>query len=105
MITDVRLYVRDSLDSLRKSMRLTQIAIYDLAVKNEGLVLPGYTHLQRAQPVLAQHWLLAYVEQLERDRARLHDCRARVNIMPLGACALAGTGLNIDRFATAKARP
>ncbi|KAJ8541299.1 hypothetical protein K7X08_002115 [Anisodus acutangulus] len=61
------------------------------------------SHLQRAQPVLLQHLLLAYVEQLERDAGRLLDCRARVNFCPLGACALAGTGLPIDRFMTSDA--
>ncbi|XP_022861182.1 argininosuccinate lyase, chloroplastic-like [Olea europaea var. sylvestris] len=80
-----------------------QVALVKLALKNEGLIVPGYTHLQRAQPVLLQHLLLAYVEQLERDASRLLDCRERINFCPLGACALAGTGLPIDRFMTSDA--
>ncbi|WCJ40217.1 Argininosuccinate lyase chloroplastic [Euphorbia peplus] len=76
---------------------------FRLCFENEGLIVPGYTHLQRAQPVLLPHLLLAYVEQLERDASRLLDCRARVNFCPLGACALAGTGLPIDRFMTSDA--
>ncbi|KAK4352318.1 hypothetical protein RND71_027836 [Anisodus tanguticus] len=97
------------------------ISMVKLALQNQGLIVPGYTHLQRAQPVLLQHLLLAYVEQslyltiilsstndvllrfLERDAGRLLDCRARVNFCPLGACALAGTGLPIDRFMTSDA--
>jgi argininosuccinate lyase len=73
-----------------------------LASKYVDLIVPGYTHLQRAQPVLLPHLLLSYVEQLERDAGRLANCRERVNFCPLGACALAGTGLPIDRFQTAK---
>ncbi|KAJ6391412.1 hypothetical protein OIU77_025398 [Salix suchowensis] len=69
----------------------------------KGLIVPGYTHLQRAQPVLLPHLLLAYVEQLERDAGRLLDCKLRMNFCPLGACALAGTGLPIDRFMTSEA--
>ena len=61
------------------------------------MILPGYTHLQRAQPVLAAHYFLAYVEKYQRDRDRLADCRKRVNVLPLGAAALAGTSLPIDR--------
>ncbi|KAL0410693.1 UNVERIFIED_CONTAM: Argininosuccinate lyase, chloroplastic [Sesamum latifolium] len=68
-----------------------------------GFARQVYTHLQRAQPVLLQHLLLAYVEQLERDASRLLDCRVRMNFCPLGACALAGTGLPIDRFMTSEA--
>jgi argininosuccinate lyase len=67
------------------------------AESNHDLVLPGYTHLQRAQPVLAAHYFLAYLEKFERDRERLSDCRRRVNVLPLGAAALAGTSLPIDR--------
>ncbi|KAF8411363.1 hypothetical protein HHK36_003912 [Tetracentron sinense] len=83
--------------------RNDQVALVTLAAKNEGLIVPGYTHLQRAQPVLLQHLLLAYVEQLERDAGRLLDCRVRLNFCPLGACALAGTGLPINRFMTSDA--
>ena len=65
--------------------------------RERDVVIPGYTHLQRAQPVLAAHYFLAYVEKFQRDRERLADCRTRVNVLPLGAAALAGTSLPIDR--------
>src|SRR5205807_8144752 len=67
------------------------------AERDRELILPGYTHLQRAQPILAAHYFLAYIEKFQRDRERLADCRRRVNISPLGAAALAGTSLPIDR--------
>ncbi|CAF1882605.1 unnamed protein product [Brassica napus] len=76
---------------------------FQLAFNNKDLIVPGYAHLQSAQPVLLQHVLLTYVEQLERDAGRYIDCRERLNFCPLGACALAGTGLPIDRFMTASA--
>lgn len=101
--TDFRLWCRDAIDKIVARIRHLQVSIVILALKNEGLIVPGYTHLQRAQPVLLQHLLLAYVEQLERDAGRLLDCRARQNFSPLGACALAGTGLPIDRFMTSDA--
>ncbi|KAL3340202.1 hypothetical protein AABB24_028699 [Solanum stoloniferum] len=101
--TDFRLWCRDAIDGIISRIKNLQIAMVELALQNEGLIVPGYTHLQRAQPVLLQHLLLAYVEQLERDAGRLLDCRARVNFCPLGACALAGTGLPIDRFMTSDA--
>ncbi|XP_002974499.2 argininosuccinate lyase, chloroplastic [Selaginella moellendorffii] len=101
--TDVRLWCRNAIDNLVKKIIALQIALVQLALDNEGLVVPGYTHLQRAQPILLQHLLLAYVEQLERDAGRLKDCRCRINFSPLGSCALAGTGLPIDRFMTAEA--
>ncbi|MBI2190762.1 MAG: argininosuccinate lyase [Planctomycetes bacterium] len=98
---DVRLFVRQELDHIRAGIRELQRALFHLAEANADLILPGYTHLQRAQPVLASHHFLAYLEQLERDSGRLEDCRARLNLSPLGACALAGTSLPIDRHATA----
>ncbi|KAK3038309.1 hypothetical protein RJ639_031405 [Escallonia herrerae] len=101
--TDFRLWCRDAIDVIVERIKLLQVALVTLAKKNEGVIVPGYTHLQRAQPVLLQHLLLAYVEQLERDAGRLVDCRVRMNFCPLGACALAGTGLPIDRFMTSKA--
>ncbi|XP_052188726.1 argininosuccinate lyase, chloroplastic [Diospyros lotus] len=101
--TDFRLWCRDAIDAILLRIKQLQVALVTLAKKNEGLIVPGYTHLQRAQPVLLQHLLLAYVEQLERDAGRLLDCRVRLNFCPLGACALAGTGLPIDRFMTSKA--
>ncbi|XP_048332107.1 argininosuccinate lyase, chloroplastic [Ziziphus jujuba] len=103
VLTDFRLWCRDAIDSIIKRIKYLQVALVTLALENKGLIVPGYTHLQRAQPVLLQHLLLAYVEQLERDAGRLLDCRARLNFCPLGACALAGTGLPIDRFMTSEA--
>ncbi|KAK7353008.1 hypothetical protein VNO80_18440 [Phaseolus coccineus] len=103
VLTDFRLWCRDAIDGILVSMRQLQVSLLTLALRNEGLIIPGYTHLQRAQPVLLQHLLLAYVEEIERDAGRLIDCRARMNFCPLGACALAGTGLPIDRFMTSEA--
>ncbi|CAH1443936.1 unnamed protein product [Lactuca virosa] len=101
--TDFRLWCRDAIDTIISHIKHLQVALVSLAKKNTGVIVPGYTHLQRAQPVLLQHHLLAYVEQLERDAGRLVDCRVRLNFCPLGACALAGTGLPIDRFMTSDA--
>ena len=95
--TDVKLWVRESLDTLDGRLATLQGALLDAAHHNRALILPGYTHLQRAQPVLASHYFLAYVEKYQRDRDRLADCRKRVNVLPLGAGALAGTSLPIDR--------
>jgi argininosuccinate lyase len=95
--TDLKLWVRESLD--RIDMRLTDLqrAFVQSAIRHRDIILPGYTHMQRAQPVLAPHVFLAYVEKLDRDRSRLADCRRRLNVLPLGAAALAGTSLPIDR--------
>src|SRR5205823_4546635 len=81
----------------------TEDALLDLAETNRDAVIPGYTHLQRAQPILFAHWCLAYFEMLRRDRERLAEVRKRVNILPLGAAALAGTSYRIDREAVARA--
>ncbi len=97
VVTDVKLWVRDSLDALDGLLKELQRALLDAAESNRTLVLPGYTHMQRAQPVLAAHYFLAYVEKYQRDRERLADCRKRVNVLPLGVAALAGTSLPIDR--------
>src|SRR6516165_4981224 len=97
VVTDVKLWVRDALDALDGRLHQLQTALLDAAERNRDLILPGYTHLQRAQPVLAAHYFLAYVEKYQRDRDRLADCRKRVNVLPLGAAALAGTSLPIDR--------
>jgi argininosuccinate lyase len=97
VVTDVKLWVRDALDGCDDRLRDLQRALVDMAERERDVVLPGYTHLQRAQPVLAAHYCLAYVEKYERDRQRLADCRKRVNVLPLGAAALAGTSLPIDR--------
>jgi argininosuccinate lyase len=95
--TDVKLWVRDALDDLDGRLVELQRAFLEAAQRDRDLILPGYTHMQRAQPVLAAHYFLAYVEKYQRDRQRLADCRRRVNVLPLGAAALAGTSLPIDR--------
>jgi len=97
VVTDVKLWVRDATDELDGLLADLQRAFVESAERERGVVLPGYTHLQRAQPVLAAHYYLAYVEKLQRDRDRLADGRKRVNVLPLGAAALAGTSLPIDR--------
>ncbi len=97
VVTDVKLWVRDALDGLDARLRELQVALVEAAGRDRDLILPGYTHLQRAQPVLAAHYFLAYAEKYQRDRDRLADCRKRVNVLPLGAAALAGTSLPIDR--------
>jgi argininosuccinate lyase len=97
VITDVKLWVRESIGVLDEKLKILQRSLVESARKNHEVVLPGYTHLQRAQPVLASHYFLAYVEKFQRDRDRLADCRKRVNILPLGAAALAGTSLPINR--------
>lgn len=95
--TDLRLWVRRHLDLLDARLEAVQRALLKAAERHREVILPAYTHLQRAQPVLAPHYFLAYVEKFERDRARARDCRARVNVLPLGAAALAGTSLPIQR--------
>ena len=100
--TDLKLYTRDAIDELDKLLTAIQKAFVARCDQDADVVLPGYTHMQRAQPVLAAHYWLAYVEKFQRDRERLADCRKRVNISPLGAAALAGTTLPIERDLTAK---
>ncbi len=99
---DIRMYLRDEIAAIHDLLRSLQKSLVTLADRNRGVVLPGYTHLQRAQPVLLGHHLLAYYEMFERDRGRLEDCFRRVNVLPLGAGALAGTVLPIDRTFVAK---
>ncbi|MBE0575818.1 MAG: argininosuccinate lyase [Desulfuromonadales bacterium] len=94
---DVRLYLRDEVDAIAKALRQMQSALLAQAEVNLDVIMPGYTHLQTAQPVLFSHHMLAYVEMLARDAGRLHDLRRRLNLMPLGAGALAGTTFPIDR--------
>jgi argininosuccinate lyase len=101
--TDFRLWLRGAIDRIDLAMRELQQALIDRAAAEAGTVMPGYTHLQIAQPVTLGHHLLAYVEMLGRDRGRLADCRRRLNECPLGAAALAGTSFAIDRHATAAA--
>lgn len=100
--TDLRLWVRDALDQVDALLEALQRAFVDRCDHDAEIILPAYTHMQRAQPVLAPHYWLAYVEKLERDRSRIADCRRRVNVCPLGGAAVAGTSLPIDRALTAE---
>ena len=100
--TDLKLYVRDAIDELDALLLDCQLAFLERCDKDAGVILPGYTHLQRAQPVQAAHYWLAYCEKFDRDRSRLADCRRRANVSPLGAAALAGSSLPIDREMTAE---
>jgi len=99
--TDFRLWLRDAIDDLDAVVHDAQTALLEFAETNRAVIMPGYTHLQRAQPVLLAHWCLAYFEMLARDRERLREARGRVNVMPLGSAALAGTSFKIDRDALA----
>jgi argininosuccinate lyase len=99
--TDTRLYCRTEIDGLLLETTGLQLALLERAEKHAATVIPGYTHLQRGQPVTAGHHFLAYVEMLERDKSRLADCRKRLNICPLGSGALAGSTINLDRRAIA----
>ena len=100
--TDIRLYLRDGIDGLCEAIRAVQKGILSLAEQEVDTIMPGFTHLQTAQPVSFGHHMLAWFEMLQRDFERLQDCRKRVNIMPLGAAALAGTSFPIDRHLTAE---
>jgi len=99
---DARLWLRDEIAALIEELRTLQRALVELGAKNVEVVIPGYTHLQRAQPVYFAHHLLAYVEMLERDAGRLADCFQRVNVCPLGSGAIAGSTLPLDREFVAK---
>jgi argininosuccinate lyase len=101
--TDLRLYLRAELDHCREELTRLQLGIVTLAAQHAETVMPGFTHLQVAQPVTLGHHLMAWYEMLERDDSRLRDCRKRLNASPLGAAALAGTTFPIDRDATAAA--
>jgi argininosuccinate lyase len=94
---DIRLYLRDECDTIAGLLRELQASLVDLAERNLDVVIPGYTHLQRAQPVLFAHHLLAYVEMAGRDAGRIADARQRLNVMPLGSGAIAGSTINLDR--------
>ncbi|HEY7239538.1 MAG TPA: argininosuccinate lyase [Burkholderiales bacterium] len=100
--TDLRLWLRDEIDQIVKRIVAFERALLEQARRHAGLIMPGFTHLQVAQPVTFGHHLLAYVEMLERDRERLREIRSRVNRMPLGAAALAGTSFRIDRKRVAR---
>ncbi len=94
---DLRLYLRAEIGEILGALRKMQRALVEFAGRNPDAVLPGYTHLQRAQPVLFAHHLLAYVEMFDRDAGRLQDCRRRLDVLPLGSGALAGSTINLDR--------
>jgi argininosuccinate lyase len=100
--TDLRLWLRDGIDEVDRRLKDAQSSLLTFAESNLAVVLPGYTHLQPAQPILLAHWCLAYFEMFKRDRERLLDVRKRLNLMPLGSGALAGTSFPIDREATAR---
>jgi argininosuccinate lyase len=100
--TDLRLYLREEIDVLSSGLTRLQAGLLELAEREVDTILPGFTHLQVAMPVSFGHHLLAWIEMLERDHQRLQECRQRVNIMPLGSAALAGTSFPIDRAYTAR---
>src|SRR5690554_2595547 len=100
--TDIRLYLRDEIDAIAAELKRLQMGLLDLAEREADTIMPGFTDLQTAQPVTFGHHLLAWYEMLKRDAGRLQDCRKRVNVMPLGAAALAGTTYPIDRNYTAE---
>ncbi len=100
--TDIRLYLRDEIDAISDELHRLQNGLLDLAEREAATIMPGFTHLQSAQPVTFGHHMMAWFEMLERDYGRLQDCRARMNQMPLGAAALAGTSYPIDRAYTAE---
>ncbi|ARU05257.1 argininosuccinate lyase [Comamonas serinivorans] len=100
--TDIRLWLRDEIDAIRGLLRELQAALVDVASRHVNVILPGFTHLQVAQPVSFAHHLLAYVEMFARDEARLGDVRSRVNLLPLGSAALAGTTYPLDRERVAR---
>ncbi|MEN9502820.1 MAG: argininosuccinate lyase [Pseudomonadota bacterium] len=100
--TDVRLWLREQVDGISHELRRLQYALVDVAEREADTILPGFTHLQVAQPITFGHHMLAWFEMLQRDFERLQDCRKRINVLPLGAAALAGTTYPIDRHYTAE---
>ncbi len=100
---DLRMYLRSEIDEISALVKQLLKAVVDQAEQNLGVIMPGYTHLQRAQPILFGHHLMAYAMMLLRDLDRLADCRKRMNVSPIGCCALAGTTYNTDRWMEAKA--
>ena len=102
VLLDVRLYLREETTTIHKLLTALQKRLARLAKRHRDVVMPGYTHLQRAQPVLLAHHLLAYYDMLDRDAERLEECQHRINVLPLGAGALAGTSLPIDRAYVAR---
>ena len=99
---DVRLYLRAECDAISAALRDLQRALVDLAERDRDIIIPGYTHLQRAQPVYFAHHLLAYVEMFQRDLGRVADCRKRLNVLPLGSGAIAGSTILLDRELVAR---
>ncbi len=99
---DIRMYLRDEIDELCEEVKALRCTLLDLAQKNLDTIMPGYTHLQKAQPITLAHHLMAYYEMFRRDGERLIDCRRRLNVMPLGSGALAGTTYPLDRESVAK---
>src|SRR6185436_2784935 len=102
VLLDVRLYLREEIANILDLLGALQKQLARMAKRHSNVVMPGYTHLQRAQPVTLAHHLLAYYEMFGRDRERLRQCRERVDVLPLGAGALAGTTLPIDRHHVAR---
>lgn len=100
--TDIRLYLREEGDIIAEYVQAVQTVLVNLAQSHCDTILPGFTHLQHAQPIVLAHYLLAYVEMLARDVSRLQDWRRRINVLPLGASALAGSTLPLDRLSVAK---
>ena len=98
---DFRMYVKYEIENIKELILKLELAILSIAEKNTGTIMPGYTHMQPAQPVTFAHHIMAYFEMFKRDIGRLEDCFKRADAMPLGSCALAGTGYNIDRNFTA----
>jgi len=99
---DIRLYLRAECDAISEAVRDLQRALLDLAERESAVIIPGYTHLQRAQPVYFAHHLLAYVEMFDRDAGRIADCRKRLNVLPLGSGAIAGSTILLDRELVAR---
>jgi len=100
--TDIRLYLRDAIDHILSELKRLQMALLDLAETEADTIMPGFTHLQVAQPISFGHHMMAWFEMLTRDHGRLQDCQQRMNVMPLGSAALAGTSYPIDRYYTAE---
>ncbi len=100
--TDLRLYLRDAVDEILSAIVATQVSLFDIAEREAETIMPGFTHMQVAQPVTVGHHVMAWSEMLERDVQRLFEVRQRINIMPLGAAALSGTSFPIDRTFTAR---
>ena len=102
VLLDLRLFMRDEIEEIIQALKTVQSALFEIAEKHLGWIIPGYTHLQRAQPIALSHYFLALWQMLKRDRERFQECLERVNVLPLGVCALAGTTLPIDRHYVAK---